>query len=118
MVYAVWSVTSNRFSRLCVFLVALLCAATSESLALPTSPNFSDLDPANPQSPAQAQVQAPLVSFQVTEPVFTPNGSNNETGCVYSQVLMSHVFANSYGVPYTGMILQVAVMESLISNRI
>lgn len=100
MVCAVCSVTSNRFSRLCVFLLALSCAAAS--------PVVSNLAPANSQPPAHA----PLVDFQVSEPVLTPTGSSNENGCVYSQVLMSHVFANSYGVPYTGTTLKPADLYS------
>ena len=44
----------------------------------------------------------PLVNFQVYEPVLTPTGSRDQYGCVYTQVLMQHVFGNSYGMPFVG----------------
>lgn len=88
--------------QMCVFMVMMML-----SVAV-ASPVFQNLVPADiqsefPGSQSQSQSQEPLVSFQVTEPVVTPTGSHDEYGCVVSQVLMSHVFAKSYGVPYTGM---------------
>ncbi|KAI9740531.1 MAG: hypothetical protein M1834_005112 [Cirrosporium novae-zelandiae] len=43
-----------------------------------------------------------LVDFQVSEPVFTPQGTSNSYGCVETKTLMEHTFAYSYGNPYVG----------------
>ena len=51
----------------------------------------------------QAPVPAALVDFQVYEPVLTPSGTADQYGCVYTQLLMDHVFAYSYGMPFVGM---------------
>ena len=50
----------------------------------------------------QAPTTTPLVDFQVSQPVLTPSGTSDEFGCIHTQTLMSHVFANSYGVPFVG----------------
>jgi hypothetical protein len=44
-----------------------------------------------------------LTDFQVYEPVLTPSGTSNQYGCIYTQTLMAHDFANSYGAPFVGM---------------
>ena len=98
---AMVSVMTLRCVQMCVFMMMMLSMAVA-------SPVFQNLVPADiqsefPGSQSQSQSQEPLVNFQVTEPVVTPTGSHDEYGCVVSQVLMSHVFTNSYGVPYTGM---------------
>ena len=51
-------------------------------------------------------IPLPLEDFQVNEPVLTPSGDSDQYGCIRTQVLMEHVFANSYGQPFVGMILQ------------
>ena len=43
---------------------------------------------------------APLVDFQVYEPVLTPSGAAGEC----TQLLMDHVFAYSYGHPFIGIL--------------
>lgn len=43
-----------------------------------------------------------LHDFQVYEPVFVPEGTSNEYGCVYTMTLMEYDFANSYGAPFVG----------------
>lgn len=53
----------------------------------------------------QAAETWPLVNFQVNEPVLTPTGPIDEYGCVYTKLLMDHVFAFSYGSPFVGMVL-------------
>lgn len=53
----------------------------------------------------QAAETSPLVNFQVNQPVLTPTGPNDEYGCVYSKLLMDHVFAFSYGSPFVGIVL-------------
>ncbi|MCJ1271763.1 hypothetical protein MMC22_011668 [Lobaria immixta] len=50
----------------------------------------------------QAAETSPLVNFQVYEPVLTPTGPSDEYGCVYTKLLMDHVFAFSYGKPFVG----------------
>lgn len=50
----------------------------------------------------QAPAPSPLVDFQVYEPVLTPSGTAGQYGCVYTQLLMDHVFAYSYGIPFVG----------------
>ena len=45
---------------------------------------------------------SPLVDFQVYEPVWSPTGASNQYGCVFTETLMVHEFANSYGVPFVG----------------
>ena len=45
---------------------------------------------------------APLVDFQVAAPVLTPTSPSTDGDCVYTQELMSHVFAFSYGIPFVG----------------
>lgn len=50
----------------------------------------------------QAAETSPLVNFQVYEPVLTPTGPSDEYGCVYTKLLMDHIFAFSYGKPFVG----------------
>ena len=50
----------------------------------------------------QALGPSPLVDFQVYEPVLTPSGTTDQYGCIYTQLLMDHVFAYSYGMPFVG----------------
>lgn len=50
----------------------------------------------------QGEGPAPLVNFQVTEPIFAPNQSSNQYGCIHTQTLMSHVFESSDGHPFIG----------------
>ena len=87
---AVLSLNRYLFFHLCVFTLPLsfTSAYTASSDHLYSS--------------RQASTQDPLVNFQVSEPVVTPNGPRDEHGCVYSQILMSHEFGNSYGVPFVG----------------
>ena len=87
---AVLSLSKCRLFFLCVFILSF----SSEAAA----PASSDFD----HSKRQSTAAAPLVDFQVSEPVLTPTGSSNENGCVFSQVLMTHVFDNSYGNPFMG----------------
>lgn len=53
----------------------------------------------------QVAQTSPLINFQVYEPVLTPTGPSDEYGCVYTKLLMDHVFALSYGKPFVGMAL-------------
>ena len=41
-------------------------------------------------------------AFQVTEPVLNPQPPGSEHDCVYTQLLMQHVFGFSYGHPFVG----------------
>lgn len=50
----------------------------------------------------QTAAAAPLVDFQVYEPILTPSGASDQYGCVYTKELMSYVFGNSYGAPFVG----------------
>lgn len=50
----------------------------------------------------QTAAAAPLVDFQVYEPVLTPSGTTDQDGCVYTKLLMDYEFANSYGAPFVG----------------
>lgn len=63
---------------------------------------------------ARARAAPLLEDIQVAPPVLTPNGliddegkvlspGVNVGGCVVKQVLVEHVFGNSYGVPFIGM---------------
>lgn len=53
----------------------------------------------------QAADTSPLMDFQVYEPVSTPTGPDDNYGCVYTKLLMDHVFAFSYGDPFVGKTL-------------
>ncbi len=46
---------------------------------------------------------SPMVSFQVYEPVSMPDETRNSSECVQTQLLMQHVFSNSYGHPFVGL---------------
>lgn len=43
-----------------------------------------------------------LKVFQVHEPVLTPVEPSDQYGCVYTELLMEHSFAFSYGKPFIG----------------
>ncbi|KAG8525278.1 hypothetical protein KY384_008922 [Bacidia gigantensis] len=49
----------------------------------------------------QTEAGSTLVNFEVYEPVFTPEDTN-QNGCIYKTTLMEHVFENSYGFPFIG----------------
>lgn len=46
--------------------------------------------------------QAPLAIFQVAEPISTPTGSNDTSGCIWTETLMEYEFAESYYRPFVG----------------
>ena len=100
-----FSLKVNRLSfqtlLLCVF--AALAQHTTGSKAHP------DYVVRSPQAPSAA---SPLVDFQVYEPVLTPAGSTNQYGCVYTRLLMEHVFGFSYGKPYVGWWTYAATNEA------
>ena len=56
----------------------------------------------------QPPTNFPLEDFQVSQEVLTPSDTSNEFGCIHTQRLMSHVFANSYGDPFVGKPFQVS----------
>lgn len=60
------------------------------------------LSPNNAFHQREISTATPLVDFQVSQPILTPTGTNDQYGCIYTQTLMSHVFANSYGAPFVG----------------
>lgn len=60
----------------------------------------------------QTSATTPLVDFQVSQPVLTPSGTSDRYGCIYTQTLMSHVFANSYGAPFVGRPSPLKSLES------
>ena len=71
--------------------------------ALLVHTGFSEVNPDNAARKRQAATAAsPLVNFQVSEPVLTPSGTSDQNGCIYTQLLMDHVFAFSYGKPFVG----------------
>ena len=45
---------------------------------------------------------APLVDFQVNQPMVTPKSQSDRSGCVHTTLLMDHAFAFSYGDPFVG----------------
>ena len=76
----------------------LLCVPVALSLAAAISDKSPDYGLERRQTPAAA----PLVDFEVYEPVLTPTGDADENGCVYTELLMDYVFAFSYGKPFVG----------------
>lgn len=46
--------------------------------------------------------QAPLAIFQVAEPITTPTGTNDTSGCIWTETLMEYEFAESYYRPFVG----------------
>ena len=54
--------------------------------------------------------EKPEVPFQVAEPVLHPQPPRDEHGCVYTQLLMQHVFGFSYGHPFVGMLGPLALL--------
>ena len=90
-----FSLKGNRHS----FQRLLLCVFA----ALSRDITGSKAHPDSAVGPRQANLAAsPLVDFQVYEPVLTPAGSTDQYGCVYTQLLMEHVFGFSYGMPFVG----------------
>ena len=77
---------------LCLYVFVSQCAANILSFSSP------DRAPQKRQTPATA----PLVDFQVYDPVLTPSGTSDQYGCIYTETLMDYVFANSYGAPFVG----------------
>ena len=77
---------------LCLYVFILQCAAKILSFPSP------DDAPQKRQTPATA----PLVDFQVYEPVLIPSGTSDQYGCIYTQTLMNYVFSNSYDAPFVG----------------
>ena len=59
-------------------------------------------DPDGLDQKRQVSAPSPLVNFQVSLPILTPSGQSNQYGCVYTETLMEHEFANSYGSPFVG----------------
>ena len=84
--------TVKSHSLLCLYVLLLQCPADI----------LSSLSPNHALQLRQAPPAAPLVDFQVYEPVLTPSGSSDQYGCIYTQTLMSYVFSNSYGAPFVG----------------
>ncbi|KAL8851861.1 MAG: hypothetical protein Q9221_003287 [Calogaya cf. arnoldii] len=86
-------------------LLFLLCVLVAPS----SSTAFSYADPdrglakrqlsTTPPLPA-FQAPEPLAVFQVQDPILIPTAT--EPGCVYTQLLMEHEFAFSYGKPFVG----------------
>ena len=54
------------------------------------------------KSPRNGNDSAPLVTFQVREPLYTPHGTKLGPSCIHTQTLMEHDFAFSYGQPFVG----------------
>ncbi|KAL8790734.1 MAG: hypothetical protein Q9195_006212 [Heterodermia aff. obscurata] len=90
-----FSLDINRLS----FQRLLLCVFAALSQHISGSKAHPDHVARSPQATSAA---SPLVDFQVYEPVLTPAGSTNQYGCVYTQLLMDHVFGFSYGMPFVG----------------
>ena len=77
--------------RLCLYVFMLQDATSSVSFQAPNDALQSRQAPATP-----------LVDFQVSQPILTPYGTNDQYGCIYTQTLMTYVFANSYNAPFVG----------------
>lgn len=75
------------------------------SLLLLFQLSFASLVPNDVPLKRQAPAVAPLVDFEVYEPVLTPTGTSDQYGCIYTKLLMSYEFGNSYGAPFVGMCL-------------
>lgn len=76
-----------------LYVFILQCAASA----------FSSSSPDDVLQKRQTPATAPLVDFQVYEPVLTPSGTSDQYECVHTQLLMSYTFANSYGAPFVGI---------------
>ena len=71
--------------------------------ALPSAAKARSLQtPDNALQQRQTPAPAPLVDFQVSQPILTPSGTSDQYGCIHTQTLMDHVFSNSYGAPFVG----------------
>ena len=76
----------------------LLCVLAAPHFASSVLPRIPD----HGLGKRQTSSSGITVDFQVTEPVLTPSGTNDQYGCVYTKVLMEHDFAYSYGAPFVG----------------
>jgi len=94
-----WRPISVSRSLLFLGSFALLTIYILSDLSLPGILYSRGLDVAIITRQASVSV---LEVFQVHEPVFTPAGTSDQYGCVYTEVLMEHSFAFSYGVPFVG----------------
>ena len=94
----------NNFHSILYLYVLLILHRPIDALSF-SSPNH-----ALPKR--QDPTTTPLVDFQVSQPVLTPSGTSDEFGCIYTQTLMSHVFANSYGAPFVGKLGQVSQVSN------
>ena len=90
---------SLKVNRLSLSQRFLLCVFAALSRHITGSEAHPDYVVETRQAPLAA---SPLVDFQVYEPVLTPTGPTNQYGCVYTQLLMEHVFGFSYGMPFVG----------------
>ena len=79
--------------------IIFLCVSTTSVIATLIRPDPPDI---TIKAPSSGNDSAPLVNFQVHEPVFTPIGLKSGPSCVHTQTLMEHDFAFSYGHPFVG----------------
>lgn len=79
----------------CLLLLCVVLAPSLSTAVFPLSP-----DPGHVKR--QTSSEPPLVDFQVSEPILTPLGTTDRYGCIYTQLLMEHDFAFSYGKPFVG----------------
>lgn len=86
-----WILTNGRYL---LFLCVLISISRCEVVEKP---------PDSLLQVRQVAETSPLTDFQVYEPVLTPTGPNDKYGCVYTKLLMDHVFAFSYGNPFVGI---------------
>lgn len=90
----------NGLSFPCLLFLCVFASSWVHAGVLKTFPD-------NAIRPRQAAPAAPpLVDFQVYEPVLTPSGSADQYGCIYTKLLMDHVFGFSYGKPFVGPRIQ------------
>ncbi|KAL8912733.1 MAG: hypothetical protein Q9172_007449, partial [Xanthocarpia lactea] len=75
-----------------------ICVSVVRSL----STAFSDASPDRGLAKRQTSTASTLVTFQVQDPILTPTTNDNRSACVYTQLLMDHEFAFSYGKPFVG----------------
>ena len=87
------------YNRMHVLLNIILCVL----FALPSISRASRSRTPNDEiSKRQSATSALLSVFAVYEPVLTPTGSSDQYGCIYTELLMDHVFGYSYGMPFVG----------------
>ena len=94
-----WRSASTIRSLLFVCLFALLSLYTLLDLSSIHRFNQRGLKAAIIARQASSAV---LKVFQVHEPVLTLQGTDNQYGCVYTELLMEHSFGFSYGIPFVG----------------